>query len=122
MRGLTPAEVLYDVEEVARYIQQRNSPVHVVLLQCTVYSIKLRNNRRGFDGDYDCNDRQLENLIHICNEILDEKNGMSTPTFFMDLLKNTNTNKGTRSRFYYKYNLYTNGIHPNDHLAKLWLL
>ena len=84
MRGLIPAEVLYEVEEAARYILQRNSSDQFVLLQCPVYSKKLRNNGRGFDGDYDCNDRQLEELIHICNEILDEKNDMSTPTFSME--------------------------------------
>jgi len=39
----------------------------------------------------------------------------------MYLLKNTNTNKGNRS-IYYNYNLYTDGVHPSDDLAKLWLL
>ena len=47
---------------------------------------------------------------------------MSTPKFSMDLLKNTTTNKGKRSRYYYNYHLYTDGIHPSDDLAKLWLL
>jgi len=122
LRGVTLAEVLYEVEEAVLYIQQRNSSVQVILPQCPVYSIKHWKNDRGFDGDYDLNVRQLEELIQIFNEIVDEKNDMSPPKFSMVLLKNTKTDKGKRSRYYYNYNLFTNAIHPSDYLAKLWLL
>ena len=85
--------MLYDVEEAVPDIKQRYSSVQVILLQCPLYSIKHWNNGRDFDGDFDLNDRQLEELIQIFNEIVDEKNGMSKPKLSMDLKENTKTMK-----------------------------
>ena len=94
--------------------------------ECPVYSIVEWNSAKNIGTHrhfnpvtyrYKKKNEQFNIAVHA-------KNGDSfkTPKLSMDLLKNTKTEQGLHSRYFFNIkNLYNDGIYPCETLSKLWL-
>lgn len=119
LRNISAEDVFSKMVKMHTSVLQINSSARVQFLQCPVYSMKTWNTLKGFS---DSDDKDLEDLVAKFNELVDSYNSMYTPKFSLDLEKNTKTKKGSRSRYYFNYNLYIDGIHPGPEIAQLWIL
>ena len=75
------------------------------------------------ESDKEC-DNMLQVRIDCYNSLQMELNGhRSGPKFSLDILKNTKTKHGKRSKYLYNFKkLYLDGIHPSELLSRLWLI
>lgn len=104
--------------------------VKLVFLHLPVYSISTYNLAHGFTGDisdFKNQDTILKNQISIVNQYIDDTNRILhaySPKFSQDLQKSKCRRQNGRSTTVYSTNftLYTDGLHPDKLLAKLWLI
>lgn len=113
-------DVVLRLRNVKRDILQKNPSTEVVFLKCPIFSIVCSNNCDSFKADDKVLQEKIENLnleISVLNS-----DTMNVPNFSMDLLKNTKRDQAARSNYIYKFDdFYTDGVHPIDILAELWL-
>lgn len=106
----------------------RRHKFKLTFLELPVYSIREYNKNRGHDEPdiFSQNDKQLQTRIKVVNEHIERLNNLNQfdnkkiPRFNCDLSRNRK-NRGRRSKKYYTFGLYRDGLHPDELLSKCWL-
>ena len=108
---------------MADKIRSVNPSSEVVFLECPMYSIQIWNTIKGHANplQFEEADKELILKIRSLNTFFHDNNTIYTPKISEDFNKNTKNQKG-HARYYYNCReLTTDGIHPIDIVAKLWL-
>ncbi|CAG2201935.1 unnamed protein product [Mytilus edulis] len=116
-------------QEIGRFLSGFPE-VRYTILKIPHYSIEVYNKSKGHQNytEYKDNDSILWNQIDTINQEIDSINsaiGSHSPFFSLDLYRNSKYKKGKHrdscQRHIYNFNFYTDGIHPNHLLSKVWL-
>ena len=97
------------------------------ILKCSKYPISLNTKKHSNPDSFKDDDEALIGKIGNLNDEIDSINSTRSPPFSLDLLRASKVRRGwsqNRIQTKYAYNfkdLYKDGIHPIDTLAKLWL-
>lgn len=117
------------LKEIYHFVRTFGDDVKLVFLHLPLYSIYKYNESKGHQSldkfvEQDC---LLRQQIEIVNNYMSDTNRLLhaySPQFSEDLVKSkSKKNSGfpQRTKYSYKFVLYTDGIHPKPKLAKLWL-
>lgn len=132
LRSQTNAEIEYIktiYKEIIEIIKKYPGS-KLTFLETPIYSIKKWNAGKGHKNPETFNeqDEQLSEQIYQLNGIVRDLNkelGSHSPEFSSDLLKNNKHRSGSKrtpkKKRQYNFDLYKDGIHPRDLLAKAWL-
>ena len=123
------ADVVDKLQNIKREVLKVNASTEVIFLQCPVFSIRLWNEYQNHSNpdSFKDDDEALIGKIGNLNDEIDSINSTRSPPFSLDLLRASKVRRGrsqNRIQTKYAYNfkdLYKDGIHPIDTLAKLWL-
>jgi len=123
------ADVVDKLQNIKREVLKVNASTEVIFLQCPVFSIRLWNEyqKHSKPDSFKDDDEALFGKIGNLNDEIDSINSTRSPPFSLDLLRASKVRRGrsqNRIQTKYAYNfkdLYKDGIHPIDTLAKLWL-
>lgn len=133
--GITPGkeEVIDNItakyETIIRTVEKYPGS-RVTILETPIYSIKKWNQSYGHKdpSTFDAQDQELEQQIHTLNKKIRETNtrlGSHSPEFSSDLSNTSKYHCGKdrklKTRKYHEFDLYRDGIHPGELLAKSWL-
>ena len=104
--------------------------VKYTILKIPHYSIESFNKYKGHQNHkiFADKDNILWDQIDLINSKIDSINqsiGSYSPHFSLDLYRNSKYKRGNHrtpsTRHYYNFNLYTDGIHPDQLLSQVWL-
>ena len=101
--------------------------VTLVVLHLLLYSIYHYNKFHNHPDPDKFSDQYfvLHQQINIVNDYINDTNRLLqvyTPRLSEDLLKSKrNCQFSTHTKYKYKFSAYSDGVHPNQALAKLWL-
>lgn len=113
--------VLENFNEILALLDGKNCIV--TFLQCPIYSIAAYNQKKGHphSESYISKDVTLKNQIHFLNHnirLLNDSLNTHSPCFTVLLYTSKKLNNKYISR--YCYELYKDGIHPENLLARVW--
>ena len=116
-------QVIVKYRELKNRIQRVNSSAEVYFVECPPMSIKRWIEKHSCRGDeYIADDVKLTNLIKTFNRRLCELNGgIELPKITQDMIRSSKPKNRSKTKYKVNWTLYTDGIHPCDLLAKLWL-
>jgi hypothetical protein len=102
----------------------------VTILEIPLYSIKTWNQKKGHKDPtvFEEQDTKLEEQILKLNEkirTISASLGNHSPSFTSDIYKTSKVKSGSertsKLRKFYNFNLLADGIHPGKLVAKVWL-
>ena len=104
-------------------IQRTNRQAEVIFLACPYYSIVEWNRRKGCSDPsvYKNQDSELFSLIDYYNQKVTTLNAVRTPNLSQDIIRSSKKKSASRVKYTKNFSLYTDGIHPGNHLSLLWL-
>ena len=115
------------LEDIYHCVRTFDQSVKLVFLHLPYYSISNYYKHKGEinHGQYKEDDYILQTQIDIVNHYINDTNRVLhsyTPYFSEDLVHSKrNSRYSLRTKYKYKFTLYTDGIHPKPLLDKLWL-
>lgn len=109
-------------DQIIRKPEQKNS---VTFLQIPYFSLVRWNGSKGHPtpGTFTEDDKTLKTTIDTINQHIDSLNndlGTYSPKFNLDITR-TRKAKNGKIRYSINLNLFKDGIHPGETLAKVWL-
>ena len=115
-------KIIARYRELKRQILFVNKSANVFFVECPPISTKRWAERTSGNGDeFIKQDEKLAILIQVFNTKLCELNlGIKVPKITQDLIRSSKQ-KHFKTRYKVNWNLYSDGIHPCDVLAELWL-
>ena len=99
--------------------------VKLTFLHVPLYSIERWNKSKGHPnpGSFKSDDKKLTEYVLSINNFIDARNqelGTYSPKLNQDLKRSRKAKKG-KQRYSWNFNMYSDGVHPKDKLAKSWL-
>ncbi|OWF42392.1 hypothetical protein KP79_PYT05157 [Mizuhopecten yessoensis] len=125
----TVNKIINTITEI-RTLPERHENLKTTILEIPNYSIVKWNTYKGHSdpSSFKDQDDKLQDQIHALNKHIrgvNSKPNRHSPIFSTDLSGNSKYKPGnkntTKTRHYYNFNLYKDGIHPENTLAKVWL-
>ena len=120
----TVDEIVQNFKTIINIISEHPNS-KVTFLELPIYSIRKYN---GDDETFKDQDSELINQIYKLNghiRDLNESVNSLSPEFSSDLYKNSKYKSGdhrnSKTRNYYNFNLFKDGLHPDKKLSKVWL-
>ena len=120
-------QLINTLKDIYHFTRTFGPDVKLVFLHLPLYSIYHSNLSHGQRdaGNFIEQDVLLHRQIKIVNNYINDTNrllGTYTPQFSEDLLASKrNSAYSLRTKYKYKFVLYTDGVHHKPLLAKLWL-
>lgn len=124
LRGATSVELLKRHYVWIQNLLKRKN-VKLTFLHIPLYSIERWNKTKGHPDphSYKSDDRKLTEYVLSINNFIDALNqelGTYSPKFNQDLKRSRKAKKG-KQRYSWNFNMYFDGVHPKNKLAKSWL-
>ncbi|VDI11084.1 Hypothetical predicted protein [Mytilus galloprovincialis] len=123
----TVDKVISCIDDIKNYIQDFPQ-VKLIFLEVPVYSIKAYNQHQKHSDPktFKQQDETLANQVWQVNEKIRATNQIlntRSPNFslFLQARKQHRTRSRVEAWEYFNYNLYRDGIHPGQNLARVWL-
>ena len=114
-------ELIDSYRNLRREILEVNRNSVVVFIECPYFSIYEWNRMKGNCSEEDKSaNLELKVAIDNLNYRLAELNTVSTPRISLDLIASCKK-KGKSTSYKVNYRLLTDGVHPSQNLARLWL-
>ena len=120
-------ELINILKQIYHFVRTFGPSVKSVFLHLPLYSIYHYNKFHNHpDHDkFSDHDFVLHQQINIVNDYINDINRLQqvyTPRLSANLLKSKrNSPFSTHTKYKYKFCAYSDGVHPNQALAKLWL-